>query len=402
MKMWNKKKFQTAPRQPKYLDKPEYAHLKERNKELYLSSCWYKFHWSWDKVKAFFKAMSEGKSYFLCGLPYQLSIKENLLDAEQVKDEMSESDFDETGWLMEMQCLFFGESENAFYKFEELEKNRVLPKAIYPKSFYKWMKDKSFKYESKKEGEIRLVSCDIAGIKSKENDASVYTIMRLLPNTKGYDRHIAYMETLEGGHTVTQAIRIRQLYDEFDCDYIVLDTLGVGLGVYDQLCQNLYDKETGKEYEAFGCVNDEKMHERCLVQNASKRIFSIKGNLQLNSECAVSLRDNFRRGKIKLLISENEGKEYLNKLQGYGSLEHEQQSKLLSVYIQMTMLINEMINLEADVNTSSGLIRLKEPRSKRKDRFSSVSYSNYIANLLERDLLDSNDGYDENEQLVFY
>ena len=34
------RKFQTAPRLPKYLNKPEYAHLKERNKELYLSSCW--------------------------------------------------------------------------------------------------------------------------------------------------------------------------------------------------------------------------------------------------------------------------------------------------------------------------------------------------------------------------
>ena len=30
------RKFNTAPRQPKYLSKPEYAHLAERNKELYL------------------------------------------------------------------------------------------------------------------------------------------------------------------------------------------------------------------------------------------------------------------------------------------------------------------------------------------------------------------------------
>src|SRR5690606_7446971 len=36
------KKFQTAPRQPKYLNKPEYAHLQERNKQIFLSSAWYK------------------------------------------------------------------------------------------------------------------------------------------------------------------------------------------------------------------------------------------------------------------------------------------------------------------------------------------------------------------------
>lgn len=34
------RKFLTAPRQPGYLSKPEYAHLKERNIELYASSAW--------------------------------------------------------------------------------------------------------------------------------------------------------------------------------------------------------------------------------------------------------------------------------------------------------------------------------------------------------------------------
>src|SRR5690606_1440920 len=73
------RKFLTSPRNPKYLDKPEYAHLQERNKELYLSSCWYKSHWSWNRFLAYFKAMLEGKKYFVCGLPYQLSIAEGLL-----------------------------------------------------------------------------------------------------------------------------------------------------------------------------------------------------------------------------------------------------------------------------------------------------------------------------------
>ena len=31
----------TAPRSPKYLNKKEYEHLQEENKELYLSSAWY-------------------------------------------------------------------------------------------------------------------------------------------------------------------------------------------------------------------------------------------------------------------------------------------------------------------------------------------------------------------------
>ena len=34
------KRFLTAPIQPGYLNKKEYAHLQERNKEIYMSSAW--------------------------------------------------------------------------------------------------------------------------------------------------------------------------------------------------------------------------------------------------------------------------------------------------------------------------------------------------------------------------
>jgi hypothetical protein len=394
------RKFQTAPRQPKYLEKPEYKHLQERNKELYLSSAWYKHHWSWERFLTYYKAMINEKSYFVCGLPYYLSIKEGLLMEEQVRDEMSESDFDEIGWSIEMECLFFGESEKAYFKYEDLEKNRKLIKPIYPREFYDLIKDSSFKYEPKKPGEIRLISCDIATMAGKENDASIYTIFKLVPTSKGYDRQIVYMESMEGGHTVTQAIRIRQLYDDFECDYIVLDTQNSGIGVFDQLTQPLYDKERNKEYEPFSCINDEKMAERCVYPNAEKVIYSIKGNPQLNSEVAVTLRDNFKRGKIKLLVNEMEAKEYLQKLKGYENLPEEVKAKFINVYQQITFLINEMINLEAEYN-DNGQVKLKEPRSKRKDRYSSVAYGNYIASLLERELM-KKDEFDEDDELVYF
>ncbi|WP_317818706.1 AAA family ATPase [Clostridium tetani] len=395
------RKFLTAPRQPKYLEKKEYKHLKERNKEIYLSSCWYKSHWSWDKVKAYFKSLIKGKSYFICGLPYQLSIREGLLMEDQVLDEMSEADFDSVGWSMEMECLFFGESERAFFKFEDLERNRVITKPIYPKEIYHLLKDKKrFKYEEKEQDEIRILTCDIAGMGGKENDASIFTMISLIPMKNSYDRQIRYMEHLEGGHATIQAIKIRQLYNSLDCDYVVLDTQSFGLGVYDQLCQNLYDKELNKEHEAWSCINDEKMAERCLVPNASKKIFSVKADAKLNNDCAILLRDTIRRGRLKLLVSENEGKEFLYSIKGFDDLPIEIKTKLENVYYQITATINEMINLEGE-ELPSGLIRVKEPRSKRKDRYSSITYGNYIASILERDLLCVGE-YDEDDDIIYF
>lgn len=396
------RKFLTAPRNPKYLDKEEYAHLKERNKEIYLSSCWYKSHWSYNRFMSYFNAMvHKSAKYFVCGLPYQLAVKEGLLDEEQVKDEMSEEDFDEVGWSMEMEALWFGESEKAFFKFEDLEKNRKLATPLFPPEFYGLLKDNSFKFEPKKNGEIRLLSCDIAGAAGKENDASVYVIIRLIPTSKGYDRYLSYMESMVGGHTQTQSIRIRQLYEDFDCDYIVLDTQNFGLGIFDTLTNPLYDKERSKEYEPISCINDDVMAERCVYPNAEKVIFSIKGNAKLNSEIAIQFRDGFKRGRIRMPISEIEGRELLKKFKGYDKLPDETKAKLISFYAQFTLMINEMINLEAEYNDNNQ-VKLKEPSGKRKDRYSSTSYGNYVASLLERKL-NKIEEYDiDDDDLVYY
>lgn len=386
------RKFLTAPRSPKYLDNPKYSHLLERNKEIYLSSAWYKFHWSWNRVLTFFKAMTDGKKYFVCGLPYQLSIAENLLMKDQVMDEMSEDDFDPIGWQIEMGALFYGENENAFFKFEDLERNRSLVSPIFPKPFYGLIKDNRLKYKAKESGEIRIVSCDIAGMGGADNDASAYSIISLIPTTRGFERRLYYMESMVGGLTSTQAIRIKQLFDDFDCDYLVLDTQNMGLGVFDQLVQPLFDKERNIEYEAWDCINDPNMAERCMVQNAPKVIYSVKGNAQFNSDCAVSLRDNLKRGKFKLLVDDREGREYLLNLKGFSTLPVEEQVKFEIPYKQTSALVNEMVNLEYEVK--SNMIRVSEMKSKRKDRYSSVSYGNYYAGELEREMFRKKDKFD--------
>ena len=380
------RKFLTAPRSPKYLDKPEYSHLKERNKEMYLSSAWYKHHWSYKRFLSYFNSMMKGSKYFVCGLPYQIAIKENLLDEAQVLDEMSEDDFDDIAWEIEMGCLWYGESEKAYFKFDDLEKNRKVPQALYPPEYYSLLKDSNFKQPNKKSGELRLVSNDIAVSSGKENDASVYTVFTLVPNGNHYVRNIVYMETMTGGNTVTQAIRIRQLYEDFECDYIVLDTMTVGTGVFDNMVLPLYDKERGKEYDPISCINDDEMAKRCTYSNAEKVIYSIKGSAKLNSDIATSFRDGFRRGKIRLLISELDAREVLKKFKGFDNLSVESQAKFLSPYVQTTALVNEMINLEAEFN-DLGLVKLREPSSKRKDRYSSTSYGNYVANILEKKFL---------------
>lgn len=120
---------------------------------------------------------------------------------EQVLDEMSESDFDPVAWLMEMEALWFGESEKAFFKFDDLHKNRKLGKANYPLDVLQMINDKTFATEKKAKGELRMVTADIATMQGNANDASAFFVLKLIPTKNGYERQVVYSESIEGGHT---------------------------------------------------------------------------------------------------------------------------------------------------------------------------------------------------------
>ncbi|WP_297419581.1 hypothetical protein [Clostridium sp.] len=303
-----------------------------------------------------------------------------------------------------MNTMFFGESEKAFFKTEELNKIRRIYKAIYPKPFYDLLKDKKLKYIEKEKNEIRILSCDIATIGGKANDASIYKLIQLIPikskennSVTGYQRVVAYVESMVGVHTELQAIRIRQLFDDLSVDYIVLDRQGNGIGVYDNLCRNLYDKDRDVEYQAFNSMNEEKMQERCLVANAEKKIYTISADAEFNSRIAYLLKNDIIRGKIKLLVDKNEAYEYLNKFSDFSLQKSDIVAQLQVPYYHTDALINEMVLLESETNEMNGQVRLKEQSGNRKDRYVSLAYGNFFANELERNLLKKNKNFNLND-----
>jgi hypothetical protein len=163
--------------------------------------------------------------------------------------------------------------------------------------------------------------------------------------------------------------------------------------VYDLLGTNLFDIETDKEYPTWTCLNDEDgskgMRDRSRDPNALPVIYAIKANSEFNHNIATNLKVCFERRKIRLLVSEAEAKAYLIDKKGYMKKSVEEQNQMMMPYIQTTLAINEMINLEAEIK--GGYIKLIEPSRSRKDRYSSISYTNYFATLLEKELMAEDD-----------
>lgn len=386
------RKFLTYRRLPDYVKltdeerKAEYN--KEKNLTIYLSSAYFKDHWAYTKCEDTFAAMMSGKRrQFVCGFPYQLALEEGLLDPDSVIDDMAESDFSEIKFGMEMEAMFYGSAEDAFFDFDSISKNRNIKYPLLPDNLSSKLSSPLVRIPPKQNGEIRILSADIALMSSKKhkNDAASIFINRLIPTKAGrYSSNIVYPDVDEGLRTDAQALKIRKLFDEYSCDYLVIDASGIGLGCYDALAGDIVDSNTGEIYPALSCCNNPEMAARCTVPGAKKVIWAIKANAQFNSDCAFLLREGFRSGRIRLLLNEYDAEEALSALKGYSSLSPTDKLKFRLPYIHTTLLIDELVNLEHE--EAGGKIRISEKSGMRKDRYSSLSYNYYVAIQLENKL----------------
>lgn len=107
---------------------------------------------------------------------------------------------------------------------------------------------------------------------------------------RGYRRIVCGMESIQGGEGDMQAIKIKQLYADFDADYCVLDARNGGILIYDRLARVLYDEERDVEYEPWTCMNDEGASNRIKIEGARPIVFIINASERLNSEIAMEFK----------------------------------------------------------------------------------------------------------------
>lgn len=380
------RKFLTAPREPGYLKKKEYEHLQERNHEIYMSSAWFKSSWAWKKAVAYTKAFfNDKKKYFICGLPYQISIREHLLMKDQVEDEMSEADFNEMSWEMEMGCLWYGDNNGSFFKYEELRNRRKIREAFLPLNYY----NDRMKVPEVTGLNKRILSVDVALMGStakKRNDASaLYINDAVLVQDTAYQSKIVFGKTYEGLTTDELGIIVMRWFYKYKCTDLVLDTNGVGMGVFDFIIKDQYDSETGETYKALTCINNDDMAERCKVKNATKAIWSVKATSEFNSQIYIDLRNAFQNGRLDLLIDEDDAEEAIGEFfKPYKRMTMSERARIKEAYVQCTLAIYELIKLKTTINNNK--VRLVEESGMRKDRCSSLAYNYWCVTQLEKEL----------------
>lgn len=377
-----------------YLKKKEYSHLQEEPIEIYISSAWFKNHWMWDMIKMSVNEMYKTKDALMIGFDYSITLKHNIRTRKQLIKEKKK--LDNTTYDMEYLNLMVGGAENAYYTFELLNKCQKNKKVFYPRKHLDVIENKKNKFDiPKQNGEIRIVSVDIAMITRKDgsNDNTVISCLRALPIKESYERQLSYIEAFNGGNTTEQATRIKEIFYDFDADILVLDTQNAGVSVADELGKVCYDENRDCEYPAMTSYNDDNIADRIRNKTAQPVIYSFKGNAGLNHQMHLAMKDVLEKNKIKLLINSTESKDYLDTKKEYTTSSVETKALFELVFIQGDLLINEMLNLSYEINNNSNTLKLTEPRNGTKDRYISIAMGNYVIKELERNLINKQEDF---------
>lgn len=394
-----------------YLKYEEYADLVEEPTEVYISSAWYASHWMNTLIQDTYKAMLKGEKQCVIGLDYSVSLKHKIKTKNQIlKDKRK---FDPITFRIEYNNEMIKENTSAFFTYKMFTDNQRNKKPLYPRFDVDVLSRRKNPYSvSKQQGEIRILSCDMAFAEGKHNDNSIFTCMRLIPESttytvqseggtskeisQGYRKIVSYIESIQGGDITRQAIRIKQLYEDLSCDYVVLDTRNGGLACYDLLAKVMYDESRDKEYQPWVCMNDDSIANRIKTIGALPVLFAINASQKLNSEIANEMRIALTNNMIDFLIPFNEAVEStLTKIPEYMSaIDVDTQLFYEQPYLETQELINECVELTYERKEQTGLIVISEQGANRKDRYTSVSYGVHFASLLEQDLLSDNSDYD--------
>lgn len=402
------------PRKPQYMLNPYYAGIKELTEQpvdIYISSSWYDDgNWMWDIAKQALNAMIKHNGGMMLAFDESIALKHELKTKQQLIKERQKQD--PSTWKIEFLNLKIKDSLTSYFTYSMLLNRQNLKHVFYPRKMLEYKTSRKNKYSiPKMENEIRIISNDIAFVAGNQNDNSVYSCIRAIPESTtyfnnsneveiktGFRRQYSYIESNQLGDTTLQAARIRQLYEDFNGDYIVLDTRNGGLQVLYALQKVLYDAERGVEYQPLRCMNNDEYAKVCSDINAKSCIYAINASQNLNSDIAVAFRKNLVEGKIDFLVSFNTAKEeILSENQEYvasmASTETDDQMFYENPFLETQALISECAELNYE-KLATGQIRIQEKGTRRKDRYTSCSYGSFFIDQLELDMVSTSSDYE--------
>ena len=388
------------PRQAKYLSNPVYANDKrwlEECQSIYITSARYKYEYFWNTFKETFTGYFYDKRthYNIFAGDIFMSIDNGLKtwgDYRKSKKMLGEYDN-----RMENLNEMIGENEDAFFTIKSFKQNQIIQRCFRPPTDMDIYLNHDMGNSPKEDTEIRLVISDYAfanTVSSQKNDNTIIMCMSLHWKGNRFERHVDYIEGYPAGDSLGAADRAREIFWDYQADYLIPDLRSGGEVLYNRMTMEWENPNHGVLWDKRGLtVSDElelhvvpegklqDLRNRTVDKNAVPCIIPITGSTTLNSTMWIELRKQLDNGNIKFLVPMQTYQESLEDNGDIFGMTSEEVANALLPYAQVDLLVNEAVNLKAEIK--DGGVKLSEPKNGFKDRAVCLSYGNYIASKIE-------------------
>lgn len=386
------------PRRAEFLDNnDEFSNdprLLENGREIYITSAYFKTEWFWRKFKTAVNGClnNDVVKYNFYGGDIFVAIYHGLKTTTDLIK--SRKDSGELEFRMEDLNEMVGESENAYFSLEMFRRNQILKKAFRPPTIAEFNNQTKTMNRKKRDNEKRLLSVDLSFTNNKTSDNSVIECISNHLNIDRSYRNLEYIEVYKGGNTDFMVRRIKELFWDYEADYLVLDLRSGGETIFELLTtpqDNPYRSDSDWNKHGFALSTDDglqiisnqkidELRGRTVDPQGVPCIIPIMGNTELNSNMWKSLWKAINSGSIRFLIDELEVENQITE-ENFMLMTSEEKRNFKLPYVQTGLLIHEGINLSQ--NWNNGVLKLTEPRLGFKDRMTTLQYANYICDRIE-------------------
>ena len=332
--------------------------------QIYVTTAGYKGTFAYDKlIQLLVWMITEPHKAMVMGGTWRIPVLMKLLDKNFLQDLKRDGTFNEASFDREYESKWTGTVEDAFFRGDIFDRNRVLQKPEYERSGRSSAQS------------FYILSADVG----RKGCDTVVCVFKVTPQNVGAAiKSLVNIYTFSDEHFEDQAIKLKQLYYKYKAKRLVIDGNGLGIGLVDYMVKTQIDPATGDEYVDFGVYNDEEGYYKQYRTPKTEQdaMYIIKANAPINTEAHANAQTQLSSGKVKFLIDEKVAKNKLVGTQVGKNMKPEERANYLHPFTLTSILKEEMMNLREE-NEGVNIILKQANKGIRKDKFSAFEYGLY-------------------------
>ena len=332
--------------------------------QIFVTTAGWKNTFAYDKlIQMLVGQITRPDLFCIMGGTWRIPVLMRLLDKNFVRDLKLDGTFNESSFDREYESKWSGTIEDAFFRAEQFDRNRILRQPEYE---YSGRSIKSAYY---------ILSVDVG----RKGCDTVVCVFKVTPQTAGVSiKTLVNIYTIHNEHFEDQAIALKKLYYKYKARRIVIDANGLGIGLVDDMVKSQIDPDTNDTYPDFGVENDPDAEYKKFRTDACEydAMYLIKANAPINTEAHANAQTQLSSGKVKMLIDERVAKVKLMGTKRGQEMKPEERAEYLKPFTLTSILKEEMMNLREE-NEGVNIILKQANKGIKKDKFSAFEYGLY-------------------------